>query len=319
LLKLCDETRAHPVKEYLEGLEWDQQARLETFLIAQAGVDDSGLNRAITSRWMIQAIARIYQPGCQADATLILEGDQGIGKSSLLRILFGQWHTETLPDLGSKDAMLQLRGVWCVELAELATLGKADQNRIKAFLTTNRDQYRPPYGRMTEWVPRSNVFAGTVNPGGGGYLKDATGARRFWPIEIRSPIDRDAIMEMRDQLWAEALYQYRAGQPWHLADATLITDVAEAQAKRFEGDPWEERITDFILNRSSVTVIELLGKVLNIEAGRWTQGDQNRVAKILTHHGWVRKQRRVQGKPQWLYVPKTTAATGDGSGDRPAI
>ena len=300
LLKFSEEQAFHPVKDYLEGFEWDQNHRLEAFLIDHAGVANTPFNRAITLRWMVQAVARIYRPGCQADATLILEGDQGIGKSSLLRALFGPWFSETLADFGSKDAMLQLRGTWCVELAELATLGRADQNSIKAFLTTVEDQFRAPYDRTVQIVKRSNVFAGTVNPGGAGYLKDATGARRFWPVEITQAIDQSAIAAIRDQLWAEALSRYQEGQAWHLAERELVEAAAEVQAARFEADVWEPDILRLIAGRPYVTMAAVL-EGLGIEPGRRSQSEQNRVANVLKRHGWTRRQLREEGARGWVY------------------
>jgi predicted P-loop ATPase len=301
VLGVGDETRTHPVKKYLSRLKWDKTSRLETFLIEHAGIEDTQLNRALSVRWMIQAVARIHEPGCQADSTIILEGEQGIGKSTLLKTLFGTWYADHLPDLSSKDAMVQLRGVWCIEIAELASLSKADAGRIKAFLTSREDRYRAPFGRLAENIPRSTVFAGTVNPGGMGYLKDSTGARRFWPIEIPRTIDIAAISKMRDQLWAEAQARFLSNEPWHLDTIELVTAAADAQAERFQCDPWQDNIERYIDQRDRITIDELLEHAIIIAKDRQTQREQNRVAAVLKHLGWVRRHEREGARRVYVY------------------
>jgi predicted P-loop ATPase len=135
----------------------------------------------------------------------VLEGEQGTGKSTALRYLFGdRFFIDHLPDFHSKDSFQQLQGAWCVEVAELSALSKADVKDVKQFLSRLVDKFRPPFGRLPIQVPRRSVFWGTVNPEEGGYLRDPTGARRFWPIETKR-IDTDAILRDRDQLWAEAV------------------------------------------------------------------------------------------------------------------
>src|SRR5262249_15117785 len=133
---------------------------------------------------------------------LIFEGEQGIGKSNALRLLGGAWFTDELPDLGSKDSALQVRGRWIVELAELDALNRSEQSRIKAFLTRTVDRYRPPYGRTVQAFPRRCVFAGSVNHGE--YLKDETGGRRFWPVVCEGEVFTEGLVRDRDQLFAEA-------------------------------------------------------------------------------------------------------------------
>lgn len=294
----------HQVTDYLNALTWDQQPRLETFMIDHAGVTDTALNRAQIRKFMIQSAARIYKPGCQADATLVLEGEQNLGKSSLLRALFGEdWFTDHLPDMASKDAMLQLRGVWCIEIAELATLARTDAARIKQFLTSRSDRYREPYGRVTSDTPRSCVFAGTVNPGAGGYLKDETGGRRFWPIEVTHNVNVEAITRLRDQLWAEAVARFKAGETWHLDTDALVAAATEIQAGRYVGDPWQEAIEIFVSTRDEVTLTEILRDALDLlSVGKLSQADQNRVSRCLSHMKWERFQKRLPGGARtWVY------------------
>ena len=140
--------RVHPVRDYLDALRWDGVPRLEHWTITYLGAEDTPLNRAFGSRWMISAVARIMQPGAKADHMLILEGPQGAKKSSALKALAGaDWFTDELAEIGSKDAAQQMRGIWIIEIAELDAISRAEVSRIKAFLTRTTDRYRPPYER----------------------------------------------------------------------------------------------------------------------------------------------------------------------------
>lgn len=303
-IKHAESIRFHPVKDYLESLTWDGINRIDHLMIDHAGAEDTPLTRAITSRWLIQAVARIYEPGCTADATLVLEGNQGLGKSTLLRELFGdRWFTDHLPDIGSKDALVQLRGVWCVEIAELATLGRVDAAKIKAFLTSRIDRYRDPYGRMVADFPRTCIFAGTVNPGADGYMKDPTGARRFWPIAVSGKIDTSSLRQNRDQIWAEAASRYRAGESWYLDTGELQTAASDAQAERFEDDPWDEAIQGFVLGKNETTTTQILEHALGLyKKSEWGRAEQMRVGRWLAHNGWKRFKRRIGTKTYWAFL-----------------
>lgn len=321
------ETSFHPVRDYLSSIAWDGQPRLERWLIDHLSVDDTAYARAVGTRWMIAAVARIFQPGCKADCALILEGAQGIRKSTALRTLAEPWFTDELADLGSRDAAMQTRGAWVIELAELDAVSRAEVSRIKAFMSRTTDRFRPPYGRRLVESPRSCVFAGSVNDDA--YLRDASGGRRFWPVRC-GEIDVGALVAARDQLWAEAVVRFRAGEPWWLDDRDLIDAAAVEQSARLQRDAWEERIRDWcetetvtddhgygpptvrrIPRRDPIrdtTMSELLGAALGIEVGRWNRGDQQRVAAILTAAGWSRYQRREGERREWRWRqdPMTT-------------
>jgi len=214
----------HPVRTYIESTVWDGVARLDTWLSTYLGVEDSSYTRAVGSRWLISAVARVYRPGCKADCCLIFEGPQGIKKSTALKTLAGRWFTDELADLGSKDSALQTRAVWVIELSELDTLSRSDVGRIKAFMSRTTDRFRPPYGKRLIESPRQCVFAGTVNHST--YLRDDTGARRFWPVAC-GRIDIDALARDRDQLWAETKVRFDAGDPWWLDSAELVNEAAD--------------------------------------------------------------------------------------------
>ena len=295
-------TRAqHPVRTYLDALRWDGTARLSTWLSRHFGAPDTPYARAVGAKWLVSAVARIYQPGCKADAMLILEGPQGFQKSSALKALASPaWFTDELADLGSKDAALQLQGAWVVELAELDGLSRTEVSRIKAFLTRTLDRYRAPYGRHVLEQPRQCVFAGTVNHAT--YLRDETGARRFWPVTCARPASVAELTRERDQLWAEAVTHYRRGERWWL-DNALETQAREEQDARYQTDEWEQLIADYLEGRSSITLGDLLGGPLGLDKGKWGHPEQLRVGRCLTRLGWARRQVREGGKRAWKYVP----------------
>jgi predicted P-loop ATPase len=311
----------HPVREYLDGLVWDQTPRLDRWLVTYLGTEQTTYTTAIGTRWMISAVARVSIPGCQADSALILEGPQGIRKSSALATLAGNWFTDGLSELGSKDSAMETRGVWIIELAELDSLSRAEVSTVKAFISRRHDRFRPPYGKRLVDLPRQCVFAGSVNPEGG-YLKDATGGRRFWPV-VCGKIDIDALHRDRDQLWAEAYIRFRRGEPWWLEDKSLQSYAADEQAERYQGDPWEEPIRKWVDNPGEsyprlqpileVSVAEVLEKALGIEPSRWTQGDQNRVVRCLISIGFKKyRPRNSVGKREHRYRREDDGKVGPG-------
>jgi len=285
----------HPVLNYLDRCRWDGTPRLDRWAIDYLGAEDTDYVRAVASRWMLAAVARVHEPGCKADCALVLEGRQGSLKSTALRILGQPWFTDDLAQFGTKDAALQLRGAWIIELAELESISRAEVSKIKAFVSQPNDRFRPPYGRNVIELRRQCVFAGTVNHTE--YLRDETGGRRFWPI-ASNKIDTDGLATARDQLWAEAVVRYQNAEKWWL-DSDQLNHVAEdEQIDRLQHDAWEEPISRFITNRATVGVGEILHDVLRIPLNEWTQIDQNRVARILRLFKSERRQIRIPGTPE---------------------
>lgn len=293
----------HPVRDYLRGLVWDGIPRLGRMLTDHFGAADSPLIQEVSLRFMISAVARVEIPGCQADHALILEGGQGIGKSTNLRVLFsappgkGEWFTDALADIGTKDADLALRGVWAVELAELDALNRKEANQIKAFLSRRVDRFRPPYGKRLGHFPRQLVFAGTTN--GSTYLKDATGGRRFWPVACKTTpggrLDPDALAKAKDQLWAETYALFKGGEKWHITDPIFLDEIREEQEARREIDMWETDVLEYISGLGWVT-LPMIADALAIPKDRQGGLDQ-RLGKILKAHGWEKqKRRREQGR-----------------------
>ena len=292
----------HPVRDYLKSLTWDGMSRLDKWLISYLGAPDTTFIRAVGARWLIAAVARVFEPGCQADHVLLLEGKQGIGKSSALRVLAGdEWFTDHISDLGSKDSRIELCGRWIVELAELDKVRHAERERVKAFLTERADNFRPPYGRRAQSISRGCVFAATTNDFES--LTDETGNRRFWPVRC-SVINVSGLKIDRDQVWAEAYKRYSEGAAWWIDTAELNAAAAEEQDDRYEADVWDDKILAWCQNpvdacdsdRHHVTLADILVHAIGKPLDKITQQDRKRVQKCLVHAGYTKKQDRSRGK-----------------------
>lgn len=281
----------HSLREWLASLAWDGTPRLAHWLHVYLGADDTDYVSEVGRWWAISAVARAYRPGCQADHLLVLEGPQGAGKSTAARILAGDWFLPGLPDLRSEDAPRSLQGHWIVELGELDAVRGAAASRVKDFLSRTEDVYRTPYARTHQRRPRSCVFVGTTNEHA--YLEDPTGARRFWPVAVRV-LDRAALMRDRDQLWAEAVHCYAAGDAWHPSDE-LAHEIAEAQEERHHEDAWESRIASWAVSRHMFSISEVLGECLVIPPERWDRRATTRVGAILRRLGYECARLRGQG------------------------
>lgn len=297
--------RVHPLRERLNGLTWDGKARLDTWLVRYLGAEDTPVHREFGLRWMLGAVARAFEPGCQVDAALILEGlSQGEGKSSALRTLAMGFFTDELADVGNKDAAMQLHGAWIIELAELDAVGRAEMSRVKSFLTRRVDRYRAPYGRHVAEHARHCVFAGTVNHND--YLRDETGGRRFLPVEVGT-IDLAALRADVEQLWAEAVARYRAGEPVYTTSSELRTLIGAHTATRYQEDAWHETVKAYVQVRDSVSLGEVFEHI-GVKRENWTQSDANRIAKILKSLGYVRRQVTFEGRRQWRYLSRAHAS-----------
>jgi predicted P-loop ATPase len=288
----------HPIQDYLNGLQWDGEKRIERLAAGYLGADDKPYHTAVSRCLFIAGVARIMQPGCKADYVPIFEGIQDKGKSTAIELLFSPWFSDDLAELGSKDSAMQVRVAWGIEIPELASMSRADIDRVKAFITRKVDRFRPSYGRRVIEVPRQSVFVGSTNQDV--YLKDETGGRRFWPIHCTGKIDLKAIERDKDQFWAEAVALYKAGTPWWFTDAETIARAREEQSDRYQQDPWFESIARYLKNLDSVDMDELLMS-LGIDRSKWTRSEQMRVAACLKALKWERYQERQDGGRTWRY------------------
>ncbi len=289
---VASENRFHPVVDYLDALEWDGKPRVDHLLSRYFGAADSDLNRILSRRFLISAIARARKMGSKVDCVLILIGPQGARKSSGLRALCGdEWFADTVLSLSSKDGLESLRGVWIYELAELDSLKKAEMSRTKAYLAAQVDHYRASYGRNPEDRPRGCVFVGSTNEAQ--FLTDPTGHRRYWCCKVGS-IDLDSIDTDRDQLWAEADTYYRGGEQWWLSPAEEALRVNAAEEHEVV-DPWRETISEFLTPRlHPVTMSEVLDH-LDLDSARRTMGASRRVGAILRQLGREKARERRNG------------------------
>lgn len=285
----------HPVRSYLEEVRgtWDGQGRLATWLKTYLGAKDhAAYLEAVGSKFMIGAVARVMQPGCQMDSMLVLEGGQGTGKSSAVAVLGHEWTADVTGDLASKDAAIHIQGVWLGEMSELSALRRSEQESIKGFISRRIDRYRPPYGRNAVDRPRQCCFIATTNEND--YLKDPTGARRFWPVECGN-IDLPSLRRDRDQLWGEALARFKERLPWHLTGIETRSAAIE-QAARHPLSPVDCVVLEYAdtLLASGVRIIEmrqLLRDLFDLD----TREDCGRAgalatqaARALTREGWIR-------------------------------
>lgn len=223
----------HPIRDYLNGLTWDGVPRLDRIIIDYMGAEDSELNRAMSRKHFVAAVARVFNPGCKYDYCLIMSGAEGIGKSTLLRVMGGRWFNDSITTLEGKEGMEQLRRAWVVELGELSSIKRSDVEQVKAHLSKQVDIYRAAYARRVLEHPRQCVFCGTTNEAL--FLKGDTGNRRFWVIPVVAELRKyrdwsEAIRRDRDQLWAEAVHYYKQGEPLYLSEEL------EAQAKQRQQD-----------------------------------------------------------------------------------
>jgi predicted P-loop ATPase len=291
------EHRFHPVRDYLDAPRWDRVPRIGTWLSYYFGAEPTPYSAAIGRMFLIAMVARIMQPGCKADYMMVLEGAQGTRKSTARTILGGPWFSDSLPDVtGGKDVAVHLNGKWLIEVSEMSALGKAEAAALKAFITRDTERYRPPYGREEVVEPRQCLFIGTTNKTA--YLRDETGGRRFWPVKTGA-IDTDALSHDRDQLFAEAVKAYRAGERWWPDGDFEREHIVPEQEARFEPDAWEELVGNWLVGKSSCTVAEVAREALNFTTDRIGTAVQRRITAAFEWLGWVRTERTMHGRP-WV-------------------
>ncbi|CRZ34946.1 putative P-loop ATPase [Herbinix hemicellulosilytica] len=248
--KVADDRSYHPVREFLQNLpEWDGIPRVDTLLIDYLGAEDNEYVRAVTRKTLVAAISRVMHPGCKFDNMLVLNGPQGIGKSTLIAKLGREWFSDSLnlSDTKDKTAAEKLQGYWIIEIGELAGMRKTEVETLKGFLSKQNDIYRASFGRRATPHLRQCIFVGTTNAEDG-YLRDTTGNRRFWPVKVTG----NGILRVWDmteeeilQIWAEALHYYKAGESLYL-DAKLTEMAEKEQKSAMETDEREGMIREYL-------------------------------------------------------------------------
>lgn len=239
--KIADDRRFHPIRDYLDSLPaWDGTKRVEDVFIKYLKADDTDYIRTVTRKTFAAAVARIYVPGIKFDCVPVLDGDQGIGKSTIVKdLVTADYYSETLSltDMDDKSGAEKLQGFWVVEIGELAGMRKADIEKVKAFLSTSDDKYRPSYGKVVESHPRQCIVIATVN-GERGYLRDITGNRRFWIIKVHQKKQKKTwnfTEEYRQQFWAEAKEIWKSSEKLYL-EGDILEEAEKAQKGAMETD-----------------------------------------------------------------------------------
>ena len=323
----------HPVREWLESLTWDGKERLDTLLIDYLGAEDNDLTRAMTRKHFTAAVARVMRPGCKYDYILTLIGPQGIGKSTLVKTMGGDWFDDSLTSIEGKEGMEQIRGKWLIEFGELTNYKKSTSEAYKAFISKQEDSYRPAYGRKVEVYPRQCVFFATTNEPA--FLKGDTGNRRFWTVECDKDIIYKDVWETlpdeRDQIWAEAVQRFRQGERLYLprelekvarqrqeehneVAADERKGIIEAFIRKEIPQDWEDmsakqrrdyfqygdhgEITSLVekTRRKTITAVEVLAECFGQPIDERTRYRTKEINQILRSFGWLKEIGRVYDK-----------------------
>lgn len=332
--KVADDRSYHPIREFLEEIpEWDGVERLDTLLIDYLGAEDNEYVRAVTRKTLVGAIARVMNPGCKFDTMLVLNGAQGIGKSTLIAKLGGEWFSDSLhlSDTKDKTAAEKLQGYWIIEIGELAGLKKAEVDTLKGFLSKQNDIYRASFGRRTTPHMRQCIFIGTTNAENG-YLRDTTGNRRFWPVRVPGGGDKkvwDITQDEILQIWAETKHRYKEKEPLYLdkdlADmaereqrAAMETDEREGMIREYldtflpeswdnmniyerrnflNGDEFEASVKQGINVRERVCIAEIWCECLSKDKGNLKRQDSNEISAIMAKmDGWKKAESSMRFK-----------------------
>lgn len=337
--------RYHPVRERLEARrgQWDEQPRLATWLAhccRKEGVlpDDDPLQKylARVGTWLFMAIvARIMRPGCKFDYMLILEGGQGMGKSTLCSELAIDWFADTGLVLGDKDSYQNLQGILVYEWGELDSLTRAEVTKVKQFVSSQKDRFRASFDRRPKDYPRQVVFIGTTNESH--YLSDPTGNRRFWPVRVTRPIDLDWLRDNLDQLYAEALHYFEAGHRFHPTQREQVELFDPQQLERTVENALESAIRKYLYDENQritingqngtllneITLADLL-TALGISVDKQTQLLTKQASAALGRLGWERGRASAKTSDgakvrPWVYRRPTTAAIAPQPADAPAV
>jgi len=299
---IASQRRYNPLTREIAALTWDGVARLDTWLTRYCCAEDTPYTRAVGACWLRGAMGRAFAPGVKFDTALILEGEQGAGKSTVFAILGGAYFSDELGDLKDKDTKLSIGRSWIIEIAELSTLNRHEVEQVKQFLSKTTDNYRPVWGRRPIDVPRRCVFGGSTNRSD--YLRDETGARRFWPVKCPAEIDLEGLRRDRDQLLAEALDGWkRLGKAGIELPRELRAAQREETEQRRQVDAWEDPVRAYLTNKTSASVGDVLEDALDLKKDRWGRSEQMRLASVMVALGWTRKRIRFGTELVWRYVP----------------
>lgn len=288
--------RFHPIIEWWNTLYWDGIDRLDNLFHYYCGVVDSRFTREISKNFLIGMVARVDKPGCQQDHMVVLEGDQGIGKTNFCRVIGGKWF-KAFKAKNETDAIQIMQSAWLVEMADMAHIGIVGTDELKSFLTRTEDSVRLPYAHYDVVIPRQVSFIGTINPGADGtYLNDETGNRRFWTLKCgKERIKIPELRNDRDQLFAEALHRYRNGESWWIQDESIELEAQIEQDARLRVDPWYDVIADFLdeQNPESITTADVAQNALMLMKSAIGKRENARISNAMMKYGYKYVQART--------------------------
>lgn len=316
---LARDQRFHPVRDWLRGLAWDGERRCEEWLIRYAGVADSPYVRAVSQYFLRGMVRRVMEPGCKFDFCLVLEGEEGLRKSTLAMVLGGPWGSDVPIDLtNNREAGLALQGVWVVEFAEMESVTRAEAHLQKSFLSRTFDHVRRLYGKRYERMPRQCVFIGTTNETE--YIKEGQGARRFWPVSVPGMIDIDGLRAALPQLLAEAMHDYEVGERCYPSPQEQVEVFRPEQMKRVVQESLIDALHDWVLepdldestkrfaNDGAFSIADAAFRALKVSYAQLTRDLQTRIGKALAALGCERIEKR-NGMTRYWYKPPQKAAT----------
>jgi putative DNA primase/helicase len=315
--QIARENAFNPVTDFFDQChaEWDGQSRVDGAFSRYWGALDSEYMRLISIMFFVGLAKRAYTPGVKHDYAPVFEGTQGKGKSTALSILGGDWFADTPFRMGEKDGYLAIQGVLIYEIAELEQFNRSEVTAVKAFMSSRVDRYREPYGRRMKNQPRRTVFAATTNQDE--YFKDATGNRRFWPVDARN-LDLIALEEDRAQLIGEAVHLMREGVKWYPTAQQQIELISPHQEDRELADEWSGRIWEYLEGYEAdgtiptfpkridkVTSREILTRALHMEIAKISaaKSETTRVGNIMRKFGWIKKKETTGAREGYYLRP----------------
>lgn len=318
---LARERRFNPIQAYLESLDppSDNERLADTWLIKYAQVQDNEYTRAVSRLFLRGMVWRAMQPGCKFDYCLVLEGAEGLRKSTLAAVLGGEWSSDVPLDLGNnREAALAVRGKWVIEFSEMESVTRVEAHLQKSFLSRCFDQYRELWAKRNIRVPRQCVFVGTTNESE--YIKEGQGARRFWPVRVGGVIDIDGLRAVMPRLLAEAMADYRQGLPCHPSHEDQEALFRPEQSKRVQQESLIDALHDWVLhpefdeetkrlsNGGAFSLADAAFRCLKISYAQLTRDMQTRLGKALSALGCERFEKR-NGMVRYWYKPPKKEAT----------
>ncbi len=314
-LAVAQANKYNPVVDYLEAQNWDGTPRIHNWLSTYVRVKESSYSNAVGELMLRAAIRRTFDSGCKYDYMVVLEGKEGIGKSTICEILGQEWYADLVLNVHSPDTVDCMRNKWIIEVSEMECTKRADARAMRSFLSRRTDTVRLAYARASKDFPRHNIFIGTFNPEPeGSYLKDETNNRRYFPLTVEGVdfLDFKKFKADVGQIWAEALAKYKENPktPLYLTDKGVYKQAAEETLKRRDIDSWYDLIDDWLSNpdgsgipKTVVTATEIYTHALNGEKDGLGQAKFRRIANVMVKElGWSKSSRTVDGKVKRVYV-----------------